>query len=79
MVCIEVDMIKRQYDKSIRHRGSKHRYFLNFLDSCDANKEDMWDVLIEYKATKGRSKRRYCHNVKWHDHELYTIFVLRYS
>jgi len=33
-----------------------------------------------YKATIAKSKNKhYMVNVKWHDHELYTIFVLRYA
>lgn len=73
-------MIKRQYDHNKWHgENPSQQYFHNFLDSCQANGEDVWKALIEYKATKGKSKKHYSHNVKWHDHELYTIFVLRYA
>lgn len=66
-------MIKKQYLRS--QRG----YFDNFILS---NHPDgiIEEGLKEYKATIAKSKNKhYKLNVKWHDKQLYTLFVLRYS
>lgn len=66
-------MIKRQY-----HRGQPG-YFNNFILSHDPE-GTIEEELKLYKATIAKSKNKhYRMNVKWYDHELYVIFVLRYS
>ena len=66
-------MIRRQY------RRNEPGYFNNFILSHDPN-DTIEDELKLYKATVAKSKNKhYRLNVKWHNHELYTIFVLRYS
>lgn len=66
-------MIKKQYERS------QTGYFNNFILSH--NGEDVIeDGLKEYKATLAKSKNKYYKvNVKWHDEQLYMMFVLRYS
>ena len=66
-------MIKKQYERS------RTGYFNNFILSHDG--EDVIEErLKEYKATLAKSKNKYYKlNVKWHDEQLYTIFVLRWS
>jgi hypothetical protein len=65
-------MIKKQYHRS--ERG----YFDNFIRSNDPE-GSIEDRLKEYKATLAKSKNKhYKLNVKWHDEQLYAIFVLRY-
>ena len=66
-------MIKKQYIRS--QRG----YFDNFIMSNDPE-GSIEDGLKEYKATLAKSKNKYYKlNVKWHDEQLYMMFVLRYS
>lgn len=66
-------MIKKQYRRG--HQG----YFNNFIMSNDPEGV-IEDGLKKYKATIGKSKNKYyMMNVKWHDKQLYTLFVLRYS
>jgi hypothetical protein len=66
-------MIKRQY------RRGQPGYFNNFILSHDPE-GTIEKELKMYNATLAKSKNRYyLLNVKWQDHELYTIFVLRYS
>ena len=66
-------MIKKQY------RRGRPGYFDNFIISHDGN-NGIEEHLKTYNATLAKSKNKhYMLNVKWHDHELYTIFVLRYS
>ena len=66
-------MIRRQY------RRGQPGYFDNFIISHDGN-NGIEEELKTYNATLGKSKNKhYMLNVKWHDHKLYTIFVLRYS
>lgn len=66
-------MIKRQY------RRNEPGYFNNFILSHDPEGTIETELKL-YKATVAKSKNKYyTMNVKWHDHELYTIFVLRYS
>ena len=66
-------MIKKQY------RRGKPGYFNNFIRAHDP--EDIIENELKiYNATLGKSKNEhYMMNVKWYDHELYTIFVLRYA
>lgn len=66
-------MIKKQYERS------QLGYFNNFILSH--NGEDVIEErLKEYKATLAKSKNKYYKlNIKWHDEQLYTLFVLRYS
>ena len=71
-------MIKRQYDRT------KKGYFNNFINSTDPNSDYTEKVIEErlkaYNATVGKSKNdNYKVNVKWHDEQLYTLFVLRFS
>ena len=71
-------MIKRQYDRT------KKGYFNNFINSTDPNSDYTEKVIEErlkaYNATMGKSKNdHYKVNVKWHNEQLYTLFVLRYS
>lgn len=66
-------MIKKQYIRS--QKG----YFNNFIMSNDPE-GIIEDGLRKYKATLAKSKNKhYKLNVKWHDEQLYTLFVLRYS
>lgn len=66
-------MIKRQY------RRGKPGYFNNFIMSHDPEGTIETELKL-YKATIAKSKNKhYMMNVKWYDHELYTIFVLRYA
>ena len=66
-------MIRRQY------RRGQPGYFNNFI-FAHVPDDVMDEHLKTYNATLGKSKNKhYMLNVKWHDHELYTIFVLRYS
>jgi hypothetical protein len=66
-------MIKKQYERS------QLGYFNNFLLSH--NGEDVVEeALKEYNVTIAKSKDKYYKlNIKWHDEQLYTLFVLRYS
>ena len=66
-------MIKKQY------RRGKPGYFNNFIRAHDPEGTIETELKI-YNATIGKSKNKhYMMNVKWHDPELYIIFVLRYS
>ena len=66
-------MIRRQY------RRGQPGYFNNFIMSHDPEGTIETELKL-YKATIAKSKNKYyMMNVKWHNHELYTIFVLRYS
>jgi hypothetical protein len=66
-------MIKKQY------RRGRPGYFDNFIMSHDGNSV-IEEELKTYNATLGKSKNKhYILNVKWQNHKLYTIFVLRYS
>ena len=74
MVCIEVAMIKKQY-----HRMDPG-YFYNFVNQQPNMDLHIEDGLRPYNASLGKSKNRnYKLNVKWHNEQLYTLFVLRYS
>ncbi len=68
-------MIRRQYEH--RRPMQPANYFTNFLRSTEP--KDLFSELKKYNATLGKCKKGYAYNVKWQDHELYTIFVLRYS
>ena len=66
-------MIRRQY------RRGQPGYFNNFIMSHDPE-GTIETELKSYNAKIAKSKNKnYMMNVKWYDHELYTIFVLRYS
>ena len=67
-------MIKKQY-----HRMTPG-YFYNFVNQRTNMEDHIEDGLRPYNASLGKSKNRnYKLNVKWHDEQLYTLFVLRYS
>lgn len=67
-------MIKKQYDRF------KQGYFYNFVHSNDPEGV-IEDGLKKYKATLAKSKYKNNSklNVKWHDEQLYMMFVLRWS
>lgn len=67
-------MIKKQYNRY------NPGYFFNFIKSNDPE-ERIEDELKKYNATiaKSKYKNNYKLNVKWHDEQLYMMFVLRYS
>lgn len=67
-------MIKKQYERS------QPGYFNNFILSNDPE-GSIKDELKKYNATiaKSKYKNNYKLNVKWHDEQLYIMFVLRYS
>ncbi len=66
-------MIKKQY------RRDQRGYFNNFILAHDGD-DVIEEKLKEYHATLAKSKNKYYMlNVKWHDEQLYTLFVLRYS
>jgi hypothetical protein len=64
-------MLKKNY---IRGRPG---YFNNYVNASDP-KVDIGSSLKEYQATLAKSKPGKL-NVKWHDKELYMLFVLRFS
>lgn len=66
-------MIKRQY------RSGQSNYFTNFVNSIHSRYKSIAEELAPYNATVAKSKDNNIMNVKWHDKELYIIFVLRYS
>lgn len=67
-------MIRKQYRQGVPG------YFNNFVKAYDPE-DSMDEALKPYKATLAKSKfhNNYAINVKWHDEELYTLFVLRWS
>lgn len=55
-------------------------YFYNFVNQQPNMDSQIEDGLRPYNASLGKSKNRnYKLNVKWHNEQLYTLFVLRYS
>ena len=67
-------MIKRQYDRRLPG------YFNTFVNTTDYTQTVIEERLKEYNATVGKSKySHYKVNVKWHNEQLYTLFVLRFS
>lgn len=67
-------MIKRQYGRF------DHGYFYNFINSQSNMNATIEDGLAPYRATLGKSKNRHSlMNVKWHDAQLYTLFVLKWT
>ena len=55
-------------------------YFYNFVNQQKDMDGHIEDGLRPYRASLGKSKNRnYKLNVKWHDKELYMLFVLRFS
>jgi hypothetical protein len=70
---VEVVMIKKQY------RRGQRGYFNNFIISHDGN-EIIEEKLKAFNATLGKSKNKHAiMNVKWHDKNLYVMFVLRWT
>ena len=66
-------MIRKQYRRGVPG------YFYNFIHSHDAE-DVIEEKLKHYKATIAKSKNRnYIMNIKWHDTDLYILFVLRWS
>ena len=74
---IEGRMIKKQY---YRYPNVNIKsYFNNFLRDFDPN-STLHDELKKYNATIAKSKQpNSMFNIKWHDHKMYTLFVLRWS
>jgi hypothetical protein len=76
-------MIKKQYD----YYQTEKTYFTNFMDSLATKSNvqsarfgrDVRAALAPYKATLAKSKAKYRYNIKWHDTDLYLLFVLRFS
>ena len=65
-------MIKKQYERS------RSGYFNNFIRGHDG--EDVIEERLKpYKGTIAKSKNNSKLNVKWHDEQLYMMFVLRWS
>lgn len=71
-------MIKRQYYRySIADKSNC--YFNNFIKAHDPE-ATIEDELKKYKATIAKSKLPNVKmNIQWHDEQLYTLFVLRWS
>ena len=70
-------MIKKQYN-----RFDFGNYFNNFVAHNITKDSEalIEDALKPYKATVAKSKNRHAKlNVKWHNEELYTMFVLRWT
>ena len=66
-------MIRKQYRRGVPG------YFYNFIHSHDPE-DSIEEKLKSYKATIAKSKNpNYIMNVKWHDPDLYLLFVLRWS
>ena len=69
-------MLKKQYNR-YPHSGSC--YFNNFIKMHDPD-AIIEDELKKYKATIAKSHQPNIKmNIKWHDEQLYMMFVLRYS
>lgn len=66
-------MIKKQYCRG------QEGYFNNFIeDNPPYNMIE--NELKKYNATLAKSKNRfYKMNVKWHDQDMYILFVMRYA
>ena len=72
-------MIKKQYDRYGWRTDRTRCYFNNFIDAHDPD-DIIENKLLPYKATLGKSKNTYTKlNVKWHDPQLYMLFLLRWS
>ncbi len=66
-------MIKRQYYRF------DPGYFYNFINGNELE-GSIKQGLAPYKATIAKSKHPTSKmNVKWHDHKLYMLFVMRWS
>ena len=68
--------IKRQY--YIGNSG----YFKNFLNSLDlkiGHNDPIHEELKKYNASLGKSKQNSLINVKWHDPNSYSLFVLYWA
>jgi hypothetical protein len=75
-------MIKKQYD----YYSTKVSYFTNFMDhlvyanvQSSRARNALRLELTKYKATLAKSKANYRYNIKWHDHEMYLLFVMRWA
>jgi hypothetical protein len=66
-------MIRKQYERF------QAGYFNNFILSHHG--EDVIEKQLKpYKGTIAKSKNKYSKmNIKWHDEQLYMMFVLRWS
>jgi hypothetical protein len=66
-------MIKRQYDIT------RPSYFRNFYQAGQP-RFDLVKGLEHYNATLGKSKNHnYKFNIKWHDPDMYLLFVMRWA
>jgi hypothetical protein len=69
-------MIKKQYSRF------DPGYFKNFIN-CHDPEDNIEEALKPYKATIAKNKYKRPNwiklNIKWHDEQLYMMFVLRYS
>ena len=67
-------MIRRQY-----HRFEPG-YFYNFINGQEDKEASIEEGLKPYNAKLAKSKNRNVKlNIKWYDHKLYTLFVMRHS
>lgn len=67
-------MIRRQY-----HRLAPG-YFYNFINSQLDMERTIEEGLKAYNAKLAKSKNPNSKiNIKWYDHKLYTLFVMRHS
>ena len=70
-------MLKKQYYRY--PNANIESYFNNFLRATPAD-VTLEDALKKYRATIAKSKQpNSMFNIKWHDEQLYVLFVLRYS
>jgi hypothetical protein len=70
-------MIKRQYNRF--DFGSYFNNFVAYHNTVNTNAA-IETALKPYKATLAKSKKRHARlNVKWHDPQLYVMFVLRWT
>jgi hypothetical protein len=67
-------MIKKQYDRFTPG------YFRNFINNHDPE-DNIEEALKPYKATIAKSKYKNWIklNIKWHDEQLYMMFILKWS
>lgn len=68
-------MIKKQYKGTF---GAPPSYFEKFVAAHPFG-ADLRELLKPYDATLAKSKGPYIYNVKWHNEQKYTLFVLEWS
>jgi hypothetical protein len=68
-------MIKKQYD----YYQTEVTYFTKFLDQLHDARSEVHEALKPWNATVAKSKARYRYNIKWHDPDMYLLFVMRYA